>query len=174
MKAPRPRRPRLEIQYGGHLVTRVCDVRRHFGPASRRFGTLADLHTPDDEGDQPPYPGQTSSIARGRIGARAPEQNSFLEDIMDCSEANASRTGKTAIKEANIRNAGSTSDRVMLRKNLHLRRQRAANACIGCHSRKVRCDAVPFGSPCTNCKRDSKPCRMKESNRGAKKERSGM
>ncbi|KAJ5148311.1 hypothetical protein N7526_001663 [Penicillium atrosanguineum] len=35
---------------------------------------------------------------------------------------------------------------------------RASRACILCHQRKVRCDALTFGFPCTNCRHDNTRC----------------
>ena len=37
-------------------------------------------------------------------------------------------------------------------------RRRAGRACCACHRRKVRCDMVPEGIPCTNCRRDGDVC----------------
>ncbi|KAJ5463455.1 hypothetical protein N7475_008399 [Penicillium sp. IBT 31633x] len=38
------------------------------------------------------------------------------------------------------------------------RPRRAKWACHACHKRKVRCDALNHGTPCTNCKLDMKEC----------------
>lgn len=35
------------------------------------------------------------------------------------------------------------------------RKQRARYACLVCRSRKVRCDVMVTGTPCTNCKLDA-------------------
>lgn len=43
---------------------------------------------------------------------------------------------------------------------LDRKRPRAAKACSRCHVRKVRCDAVQRGRPCTNCELDQHDCRM--------------
>ncbi|KAF5640803.1 fungal specific transcription factor factor domain protein [Fusarium sp. NRRL 52700] len=37
-------------------------------------------------------------------------------------------------------------------------RRRAAKACVACRERKVRCDVIVRGQPCTNCYLDSKEC----------------
>ncbi|KLP10410.1 cutinase transcription factor 1 beta [Fusarium fujikuroi] len=37
-------------------------------------------------------------------------------------------------------------------------RRRATKACLGCRERKVRCDVVICGPPCTNCYLDGKSC----------------
>jgi hypothetical protein len=111
--------------------------------------------------------------------ARAQQCNGFAKPTTKYSKllvTTAMTSGQmedSSVRKTNVgmtlkEGAGSTSDRVMLRKNLHLRRQRAANACTGCHARKVRCDVVLGGSPCTNCRRDSSVCRVKDSNRGSK------
>ncbi|KAH6986501.1 fungal-specific transcription factor domain-containing protein [Ilyonectria sp. MPI-CAGE-AT-0026] len=54
----------------------------------------------------------------------------------------------------------STSDRASKR--------RASKACLSCRNRKVRCDVVNGGVPCTNCRLDGVQCVTKESNRGRK------
>jgi len=85
---------------------------------------------------------------------------------MESPKPSASKDGNAGSGNVSNNHLGSTSDRVMLRKHLHLRRQRAANACTECHHRKVRCDVSRSGLPCTNCKTDSKVCTIKESRRG--------
>ena len=47
-----------------------------------------------------------------------------------------------------------------------LKKRRAAAACGVCHSRKVRCDIVSSGSPCSNCRRDEVECILHVSARG--------
>ncbi|KAJ5814265.1 fungal-specific transcription factor domain-containing protein [Penicillium pulvis] len=47
-------------------------------------------------------------------------------------------------------------------------KRRAARACLSCRNRKVRCDVVNGGRPCTNCRLDNQSCVVKESNRGRK------
>ncbi|KAJ5648706.1 fungal-specific transcription factor domain-containing protein [Penicillium lividum] len=49
-----------------------------------------------------------------------------------------------------------------------LSKRRAARACLSCRNRKVRCDVVNGGRPCTNCRLDNQACVVKESNRGRK------
>ncbi|PSN75600.1 hypothetical protein BS50DRAFT_671698 [Corynespora cassiicola Philippines] len=44
-------------------------------------------------------------------------------------------------------------------------RQRASAACVFCHSRKVRCDALTT-YPCTRCKESNLQCTLRTSNRG--------
>lgn len=41
--------------------------------------------------------------------------------------------------------------------------RRARVACEACHARKVRCDGVANGFPCTNCRLDSQPCNFRPS-----------
>jgi hypothetical protein len=90
-----------------------------------------------------------------------------LTVIMECSTQSSTSNDEYVSSEgAGITHLGSKSDQVMLRKHLHVRRQRAANACTQCHLRKVRCDVSRFGSPCTNCRADSKVCTIKKSRRG--------
>ena len=44
-------------------------------------------------------------------------------------------------------------------------KRRASKACCCCRSRKVRCDVVENGSPCTNCRLDQVECIVTESKR---------
>ncbi|KAL2813404.1 fungal-specific transcription factor domain-containing protein [Aspergillus granulosus] len=41
------------------------------------------------------------------------------------------------------------------------RRRRAAQACLYCRKRKVRCDVAAKGQPCTNCSLDNTACEVK-------------
>ncbi|KAG5655218.1 hypothetical protein KAF25_001971 [Fusarium avenaceum] len=45
-------------------------------------------------------------------------------------------------------------------------KRRSSKACLSCRTRKVRCDVVDGGAPCTNCRLDDIDCVLKESNRG--------
>lgn len=47
-------------------------------------------------------------------------------------------------------------------------KRRSPRACVSCHRRKVRCDVVNGGVPCTNCRLDHVDCVLKQSNRGRK------
>ncbi|KAK6067720.1 hypothetical protein SCUP234_11464 [Seiridium cupressi] len=47
-------------------------------------------------------------------------------------------------------------------------KRRSPRACLSCRSRKVRCDVVNCGVPCTNCRLDDVECVLKESSRGRK------
>ncbi|KFL61124.1 uncharacterized protein TERG_11964 [Trichophyton rubrum CBS 118892] len=44
-------------------------------------------------------------------------------------------------------------------------KRRASKACCCCRARKVRCDVVENGSPCTNCRLDDVECVVAESKR---------
>ncbi|KAH0847814.1 hypothetical protein AYO21_04020 [Fonsecaea monophora] len=44
-------------------------------------------------------------------------------------------------------------------------KRRAARACLSCRSRKVRCDVLRDGPPCTNCRLDNVMCLLRESTR---------
>lgn len=44
-------------------------------------------------------------------------------------------------------------------------KRRASKACCCCRARKVRCDVVENGSPCTNCRLDQVECIVTESKR---------
>ncbi|KAJ5902413.1 hypothetical protein N7495_002941 [Penicillium taxi] len=52
-------------------------------------------------------------------------------------------------------------------------KRRASKACCCCRARKVRCDVVENGSPCTNCRLDQVECVVTESKR-RKKSRVGV
>lgn len=45
-------------------------------------------------------------------------------------------------------------------------KRRASKACWSCRSRKVRCDALDTGMPCTNCRLDEIACALADSHRG--------
>lgn len=47
-------------------------------------------------------------------------------------------------------------------------KKRSTQACLSCRSRKVRCDVVNEGTPCTNCRLDDVDCILKKSRRGQK------
>lgn len=47
-------------------------------------------------------------------------------------------------------------------------KRRSSRACLSCRSRKVRCDVVNCGPPCTNCRLDDVECVLRESSRGRK------
>lgn len=44
-------------------------------------------------------------------------------------------------------------------------KRRASRACCCCRARKVRCDVVEHGAPCTNCRLDQVECIVSESRR---------
>jgi hypothetical protein len=44
-------------------------------------------------------------------------------------------------------------------------KRRASKACQCCRARKVRCNVVEHGAPCTNCRLDEVPCIVTESRR---------
>jgi hypothetical protein len=158
----------------------VANLWRRFGPLVRHFGSSG--RTSDRWGDEehladPPLQTQrcrgngiSSTSVANKSGKRwlklLPGFTIRFTIAMECHK----QDGCTSSDITGIEHLGSTSDRVMLRKHLHLRRQRAANACTGCHMRKVRCDVSRFGLPCTNCRINLKICTVKESRRGAKKE----
>lgn len=48
-------------------------------------------------------------------------------------------------------------------------KRRAPRACYVCRTRKVRCDVVQNGAPCTNCRLDKATCVLSASNRGRPK-----
>lgn len=52
-----------------------------------------------------------------------------------------------------------------------LKKRRAAIACTACHGRKVRCNVVFVGQPCSNCQQDHTVCALHVSARGKHKHR---
>jgi len=50
-------------------------------------------------------------------------------------------------------------------------RQRSAVACQICHTRRIKCDAVAKGLPCSSCERTGQRCRLIDSKRHRKKTR---
>lgn len=44
-------------------------------------------------------------------------------------------------------------------------KRRASKACQSCRARKVRCNVVEHGAPCTNCRLDEVECVVTESKR---------
>ncbi|KAM0187493.1 hypothetical protein ACHAPI_011128 [Fusarium lateritium] len=52
-------------------------------------------------------------------------------------------------------------------------KRRATRACLSCRNRKVRCDVINSGVPCTNCRLDCVDCLVTESNRGRRPTVSG-
>ncbi|QSS62683.1 C6 transcription factor [Histoplasma capsulatum] len=52
-------------------------------------------------------------------------------------------------------------------------KRRASKACCCCRARKVRCDVVENGSPCTNCRLDEVKCVVTESKRRKKSRTEG-
>lgn len=52
-------------------------------------------------------------------------------------------------------------------------KRRASRACLSCRNRKVRCDVINSGVPCTNCRLDCVDCVVTESNRGRRPTASG-
>ncbi|KAJ5820424.1 fungal-specific transcription factor domain-containing protein [Penicillium riverlandense] len=48
----------------------------------------------------------------------------------------------------------------------HCKKRRASHVCQGCRKRKVKCDLVVSGTPCSNCREDGIACIELESKRG--------
>lgn len=44
-------------------------------------------------------------------------------------------------------------------------RKRSSRACVSCRSRKVRCDIIQHGAPCSNCRLDCVECKLAMSKR---------
>ena len=71
------------------------------------------------------------------------------------SSATATMTEESGKRKASA--AGLSANRPVKR--------RASKACCCCRARKVRCDVVENGSPCTNCRLDQVECVVTESKR---------
>ncbi|KIW94791.1 uncharacterized protein Z519_04768 [Cladophialophora bantiana CBS 173.52] len=52
-----------------------------------------------------------------------------------------------------------------------VKKRRAPIACTACHARKVRCNVVLVGQPCSNCQQDQTQCALHVSARGKHKRR---
>ncbi|KAI9778330.1 MAG: hypothetical protein M1839_008117 [Geoglossum umbratile] len=75
----------------------------------------------------------------------------------DSQEASQKRTSSVA---GFSNNSGNSSNRPVKR--------RASKACQCCRARKVRCNVVEHGAPCTNCRLDEVECIVTESKRRKK------
>jgi hypothetical protein len=86
---------------------------------------------------------------------RSPLGHHFIATIMSSASATMtdSDSGKRKASVAGL----SAHNRPVKR--------RASKACCCCRARKVRCDVVENGSPCTNCRLDQVECIVTESKR---------
>lgn len=78
-----------------------------------------------------------------------------IEINMD-SASSPSASRKRGAAAAGLSGAGSTFKAV---------KRRASKACQCCRARKVRCNVVEHGAPCTNCRLDEVECIITESKR---------
>ncbi|KAM0490944.1 hypothetical protein ACHAP8_011082 [Fusarium lateritium] len=81
------------------------------------------------------------------------------------SQANGTRPAASGKRGAPIDSHSRNSERPWKR--------RSSKACLSCRNRKVRCDVVDGGAPCTNCRLDDINCVLKESNRGRRPANAG-
>ncbi|KAF5863412.1 hypothetical protein ETB97_010170 [Aspergillus alliaceus] len=79
--------------------------------------------------------------------------------------AASSTSSNMAENETKGKRKASTAD---LPANARPVKRRASKACCCCRARKVRCDVVENGSPCTNCRLDQVDCVVTESKRRKK------
>ncbi|OJJ46303.1 hypothetical protein ASPZODRAFT_133335 [Penicilliopsis zonata CBS 506.65] len=77
----------------------------------------------------------------------------------------ATATATTADSDSQSKRKASTAG---LSANSRPVKRRASKACCCCRARKVRCDVVENGSPCTNCRLDQVECVVTESKRRKK------
>lgn len=68
-----------------------------------------------------------------------------------------SQTSKRTASDAGLKSNGNRPPKSVKR--------RASKACQCCRSRKVRCNVVEHGAPCTNCRLDEVECIVSESKR---------
>jgi hypothetical protein len=67
--------------------------------------------------------------------------------------------GTMAARPSEFKNTATISEQMAAAR---LNRKRAPKACLACRARKVRCDVVVHGAPCTNCRLDGDECVVKE------------
>lgn len=79
----------------------------------------------------------------------------------------ASTTSSPSPETASSQNKRKASAAGLSATNRPIKR-RASRACCCCRARKVRCDVVENGSPCTNCRLDQVECVVTESRRRKK------
>lgn len=68
----------------------------------------------------------------------------------------------TLKRKASVSQVGDASDKAAHHRAV---KRRASKACQCCRSRKVRCNVVEHGAPCTNCRLDEVECIVTESKR---------
>jgi NAD-dependent SIR2 family protein deacetylase len=90
-------------------------------------------------------------------------------DPMDCNLSESSSSPPSDVFEAHMSalkrtasDAGLKPDGTRPTKSV---KRRAAKACQCCRNRKVRCNVVEHGAPCTNCRLDEVECIVSESKR---------
>nr|OQO29151.1 hypothetical protein B0A51_03855 [Rachicladosporium sp. CCFEE 5018] len=114
------------------------------------------------------------------IEAMSPPQAIAMEatETMDCNASESSSSpSDTACMDPNASSLKRTASDAGLdagqkqqngtRPNKSVKR-RAAKACQCCRNRKVRCNVVEHGAPCTNCRLDEVECIVSESKRKKK------
>lgn len=88
---------------------------------------------------------------------------------MDCTASDTSSSTPSDLVDPNTSILKRTASDAGLkpngtRPNKSVKR-RAAKACQCCRNRKVRCNVVEHGAPCTNCRLDEVECIVSESKR---------
>ncbi|KAK4981863.1 hypothetical protein LTR66_009641, partial [Elasticomyces elasticus] len=83
--------------------------------------------------------------------------------MSDCSSV--SDTPDAQAQKRNVAVAGFNADGIRPTKSV---KRRASKACQCCRARKVRCNVVEHGAPCTNCRLDEIECIVSESKRKKK------
>jgi len=89
-------------------------------------------------------------------------------DPMDCNLSDSSSSSPPAdtihVHSSTAKRTASDAGLKGMRPPKSVKR-RASKACQCCRSRKVRCNVVEHGAPCTNCRLDEVECIVSESKR---------
>lgn len=85
------------------------------------------------------------------------EKSATVPDTSTTQEKVTSTGGAGTKRPASAVSGNTTNNRPIKR--------RASKACQCCRSRKVRCNVVEHGAPCTNCRLDNVECIITESKR---------
>ena len=93
------------------------------------------------------------------------QRSSHRETKPDTIMAHAISTTGTAATQSPPKRRSSTAN---LGNNGRTVKRRASKACHCCRARKVRCDVIESGTPCTNCRLDQVECVVSHSKRRKK------
>lgn len=85
------------------------------------------------------------------------DSTSTIHQQLPATAATATSTQKRNASDAGLKPNGMRPAKSVKR--------RASKACQCCRARKVRCNVVEHGAPCTNCRLDEVECIVSESKR---------